>query len=224
MNGPILSFLYKMETNLIENLNEEASLPIGSGTNWLHEQPVLGSWMEMPCAILSILWGKFTVLWLRSRSEPTIAAAALIRRETSVCSFSVLSPSFLPVVSNDDDINKRFEKEIKGFMTLVRINTSEQSACEASGTIKARVLALSEVPFFLSMLTDCLELAWAHRCDCLYWWWVPLVSLKTYAFEVFLPLELGRLMKKKCVVGNREPRWALTWKWKPQPSLWGIIN
>lgn len=203
--GPILSFLYKMETNLIENVNEEALLSIGSGPNWLHVQPVLGSWMEMPCAIFSILWEKFTVLWLRSRNESTIAAPALIRRENSVCAFSVLSPSFLPVASNDDDINNRFEKENKGFMTLVLFNTLEQSACKASGAIKARVLALSEVTSFLSMFIDCLELAWAHRCDCLYWWWVPLVPLKTYAFEAFLPFERGELMKEIVLLVTGSP-------------------
>lgn len=146
--GPILSFLYDMETNLIENLNKEALLPIGSGPNWLHVQPVLGSWMEIPCAMFSILWEKFIVLWPKSRNEPTTAAPALIRRENSICSTSVLSPSFLPVTSNDDDINHRFEKESKGFMTLVLINTLEQSACKASGTIKASVFALSEMTFF----------------------------------------------------------------------------
>lgn len=42
----------------------------------------------------------------------TIAAPALIRREKSVCSFCVLSPSLPPVTSsNDNNINNKFSKK-----------------------------------------------------------------------------------------------------------------
>lgn len=162
----MLSFLYKMETNLIENLNKGSFV-----THWVRSQLAsyaTCAWLLNGDATCYIQYTVRKVLWLRSRNEPTVAAPALIRKENSVCSISLLSPSFLPVASTDDDINNRFEKENKGFMTLVLINTLEQNACKASGAIKAGVLALSEMTFFLSMFKDCLELAGAHGCDCLY--------------------------------------------------------
>lgn len=185
--------------------------------------------MEMPCAIFSILWEKFTVLWPKSKNEPTIAAPTLIRSENSVCSSSVLSPSFLPVASNDD-INHRFEKENKGFMTLVLINTLEQSARKAWGTIKARVFALSGVTFFPKHVY---RLTVAGMVSPV---WLPLLMMGPFSpFEniciwSFSSLWTWRADERNCVVDNREPRRALTWKptctfkWKPRPSPWGIIN
>lgn len=73
----------------------------------------------------------------------TIAAPALVRRETSVSPlFCILHCVQAPQITLIINFKRKRYKKNKDFMTLVLINTLELSACKASDTKKDSVFAL----------------------------------------------------------------------------------
>ena len=73
----------------------------------------------------------------------TIAAPALVRRETSVSPlFCILHCVQAPQITLIINFKRKRYKKNKDFMTLVLINTLELSACKASDTKKDSLFAL----------------------------------------------------------------------------------
>lgn len=85
---PLFSLLDKILHNG-KNLNEDTSLSIGPGPNWLHAELMLASGMEssVRCHVMHLgYWEESSSTGSNPELSLTIAAAPLIRRHSSACS------------------------------------------------------------------------------------------------------------------------------------------